>query len=244
MGRRMMKFMLKSVSHCIAINPDIKEKLEAMGAQPEKISVIPSFLPPPVRAEEIAEIPRETWDFIAGHKPVIAANAYAIIKYQGQDLYGIDMCIELCAALKNIYPGVGLVFFLPRIGDNEYFDKLKRRISEKGVEDDFLFQTTPCQLYPVLMKSDIFVRPTAIDSYGISVAEAIHFKVPAIASDVCLRPEGTVIFKSRDIAEFIDRVRTVWENYTDFKSKLESPQMPVVLKEILAVYGAVAGRKK
>jgi glycosyltransferase involved in cell wall biosynthesis len=242
LGRRLVRFMLKSASHCIAINAEIKAKLVAMGAPPERVSVVPAFLPPVVKEEEVAGIPRETGDFIASHKPLIAANAYAIIKYQGQDLYGIDMCIDLCAALKKDYPRVGVLFCLPRIGDIPAFNELKRSIEEKGVADNFIFQTEPGQFYPVLMKSDIMVRPTNTDSYGVSVAEAICFRVPAIASDVCPRPEGTILFKSRDIEDFIARVKMVWENYSDYKTKLESLEMPDNLSEILGIYRRVAGR--
>jgi glycosyltransferase involved in cell wall biosynthesis len=241
LGRRMTKAVLKSASHCIAINSEIKGKLVTLGAMPEKVSIVSPYLPPVIKEEEIAAVPPEVWTFIAGHTPIISANAFAIIKDKGEDLYGIDMCIGLCAALKSDYPSVGLIFFLPSIRDFEYFNELKRRISEKGIEGNFLFQTRPCQLYPVLMKSDIFVRPTATDSYGISVAEAIYFRVPSVASDVCRRPEGTVLFKSRDASDFITRVKTVWENYRNYKAKLESLAVTSPLDDILKIYRDIAG---
>jgi glycosyltransferase involved in cell wall biosynthesis len=243
LGRRMTKDALKSAAHCIAVNEEIKEKLVSLGAIPEKVSIVSPYLPPVVKEEEIAAVPPQVWDFIASHKPIISANAFAIVRDAGEDLYGIDMCIELCAALKSVYPGIGLVFFLPSIRDHEYFHALKRRISEKGIENNFLFQTMPCQLYPVLMKSDIFVRPTLTDSYGVSVAEAIHFKVPAVASDVCQRPEGTVLFKNRDMAGFIARVKSVWENYDEYKAKLESLAVTSPLDDILGIYRRLAGRE-
>ncbi len=242
-GRRMTKDVLKSAAHIIAVSPVIKEKLLSLGAPPEKVSVVPAYLPPVIKEEEIAEVPREVWTFMAGHRPLICGNAFAIIRDKGEDLYGIDMCIELCAALKSTYPGVGLVFFLPSIRDYEYFNELKRRISEKGIEDNFLFQTRPCQLYPVLMKSDIFIRPTSTEGDAISVREAFYLKVPSVASDVAPRPEGTVLFKSRDTADFIDRVRAVWENYAEYKKRLESVEIPEIMNEILAVYRHVAGNK-
>jgi glycosyltransferase involved in cell wall biosynthesis len=236
----MTKDILKSAAHCIAVNLEIKRKLVSLGAMPEKVSIVSPYLPPVIKEEEIAAVPPEVWTFMANHTPLISANAFAIIRDKGEDLYGIDMCIELCAALKSIYPGVGLVFALPSIRDYEYFNELKRRISDKGIEDNFLFQTRPCQLYPVLMKSDIFVRPTTVDSYGVSIAESICFRVPAVASDVCMRPEGTVLFKSQDTADFIARVKSVWENYGYYKSKLESLQVTSPLDDILKIYRQVA----
>lgn len=239
-GLKMTKSMLKSASHFIAINSDIKEKILSMGARPEKVSVIPAYLPPVIKEDEIAEIPQSVWAFMAGHTPLISANAFAITKYNGEDLYGIDMCIELCAALKSIYPGVGLVFCLPSIGDHDYFNELKRRISEKGIEDNFLFQTRPCQFYPVLMKSDIFVRPTNTDGDAVSLREALYLKTPSVASDAAPRPAGTLIFKNRNIEDFIARVKMVWGDYSNYRSKLESLKVTSGLDDILTTYRNIA----
>ena len=35
--------------------------------------------------------------------------------HNGYDLYGIDMCIDLCANLKNSCPKIGFVFCLPAL---------------------------------------------------------------------------------------------------------------------------------
>lgn len=242
-GRRMMKAMVKSATRVIAVNPEIKEKLVALGAAPEKVSIIPAYLPPAIKEEEIGEVPPEVWTFMAGHSPVISANAYAVTKFNGQDLYGIDMCIDLCAALKKDYPKIGIVFCLPSIGERDYFNELKRRTAEKGIEKNFLFQTKPCQFYPVLMKSDIFVRPTNTDGDAVSLREALYLKVPSVASDAAPRPAGTVIFKSRNIDDFIARVKKVWENSSEYKVRLESLELPDVLNEILAIYRRAAGRE-
>jgi glycosyltransferase involved in cell wall biosynthesis len=242
LGRRLMRVVFKSASHCIAINQEIKNKLVAMGARPERISVIPAFLPPVVREEEVAGIPREVDDFIAGHTPVISANAYAIIKYRGQDLYGIDMCIDLCAALQKDYPRIGVVFCLPRVGDVPAFNELKRRVSESGAGDNFLFHTRPGQFYPVLMKSAIFVRPTNTDGDAVSLREALYLKVPSVASDASPRPAGTVLFRSRDIQDFIARVKMVWDNYSNYKAELASLELPDTMDDILKIYHGVAGR--
>ncbi len=242
LGRRVMKALLSSAEWCIAVSPQVKDGLIALGARADRISVVPAYLPPVIKDEEIAEIPPAVWEFMAAHKPVISANAFNNIKYHGEDLYGIDMCIELCAALKDVFPGVGVVFCLPNIGDREYFAELKRRITEKDISNNFLFQTKPCQFYPVLMKSDIFVRPTSSDGDAVSLREALYLEIPSAASDAATRPEGTVIFKNRDVSDFIASVKKVWENYADYKKKAASLKMPDIMGEILAIYlRAVSG---
>ena len=224
----------------IVVGPQIKENIIALGIAPENIEVIPSFIPPTAREEEIAEIPQKIWDFIDSHNPVISANAYRIIFYNNQDLYGIDMCVDLCANLGQYYPKIGLVFSLPDIGDHEYFKKMKQRIAEKGIENNFLFITEQYQLYPILMKCDAFVRPTNVDGYGISIAESIYFKVPAVASDVCSRPEGTILFSSRDMGEFTSKVKDVLDNCDLYKEKLEAINLEDNFSQIMKVYQKVS----
>ena len=244
-GRKMVRVMLKSASHCIADSAEIKAKLISMGAKPERISVIPAFLTPAKNERETDSIPREIWDFIDSHTPVISAGAFRIGISDGQDRYGIDMCIELCASLKSNYPQIGFVFCLPEIGDYDYFSKMKQRIRAKNIENNFLFVTQPLdEVYPIWQKSDIFVRPTASDGDSVSLREALYLKTPSVASDVVPRPEGTVLFKNRDVEDFIARVKMVWDNYGYYKSRMESTEVENGLNEILKVYSSLASKGK
>lgn len=220
----------------IVVGPQIKEKIISLGIGPESIEVIPSFIPPAVREEDIAEIPKEVWDFMDSHSPVISANAFRISFYNTQDLYGIDMCIDLCANLKQYYPKVGLVFCLPDIGDYEYFKKMKQMIVEKGIGNNFLFITRQYQFYPILMKSDVFVRPTNTDGDAVSLREALYFKVPAVASDAVPRPEETILFKSRDIDDFTIKVKDVLDNYSFHKKRIGDIKFDDNFHKLLEIY--------
>lgn len=232
----LIKLGLRQTTFIIVVNPETKNFIVSLGVKSEKVKCIPAFVPPIIKKEDIDEIPHSIWNFIANHKPLILANAFRIVFYNNQDLYGINMCIDLCATLKNNYSQIGFIFCLPDIGDYEYFNKMKQKIKEKGIENNFLFQTKPCQLYPIIMKSDVFVRPTNIDGYGVSIAEAIYFKVPAVASNVCQRPGGTILFKSRNIEEFTSRVKDVLANYEHYKKRLETVKIANNSEKILKVF--------
>lgn len=234
--KRMLTWALKNMSNIIVVNPKIKDLIISLGIKSGNVKVIPSFIPPTVKKGKIVEIPQRVWDFIDTHKPIISANASAIRFYFNQDLYGIDMCVNLCAKLKNAYPKIGFVFCLPNVGDYGYFKKMKQRIVEKGVENNFLFQTKPCQFYPILMKSDVFVRPTNTDGDAVSIREALYFKVPLIASDAVLRPEGTILFKSRDIGDFTSKVKDMLDNYERHKKSLEAVNLEDNFEKIMKVY--------
>lgn len=234
--RHIIKFTIRHTSFIIALNPKIKELALSLGVKPERIEVIPSFISPSIREEEVAEIPQEIWDFIDSHKPVISANAFKIAFYNNEDLYGIDMCIDLCANLKKDYPQIGFVFCLPDIGDYDYFNKMKQQIKRKGIENNFFFQTKPCQFYPILMKSDVFVRPTNTDGDSVSLREALYFKILTIASDVVSRPEGTILFRSRNSGDFTSKVKNALRDYGKYKKRLEKVKQENNFDKIIKVY--------
>ena len=232
----------KARTYFIAVGPEIKEKVIHLGIKPENIEIISAFIPPTVKESDFAEIPTKTWRFIDNHKPVILANAFRIVFYNNQDLYGLDMCVEMCARLKRYYPNIGLVFCLPDIGDYNYFNQIKQRIKDKGIEDNFFFQTKPCQMYPLFTKTDVFVRPTNTDSDGVSIREAIYFKVPAVASDIIPRAEGAVLFKNRDIDDFTSRVKGVLDNYGEHKKRLEAITLESNAERVIKVYQRLVNR--
>ncbi|HEX8282304.1 MAG TPA: glycosyltransferase [Pyrinomonadaceae bacterium] len=167
------------------------------------------FIPPPLEDEEaiLATYPAEVLDFAASRRPLIAANAFQIIFYHGVDLYGLDMCVEMVASLKESYPNVGLIFALAEVGDATYLEKIKLRIDELGIKDNFFFLTGQRELWPLFRRADLMVRPTCSDGYGISVAEALHLGCQAVASDVCKRTPGTLTFANRDAEDFLLKCR-------------------------------------
>jgi hypothetical protein len=146
------------------------------------------------------------WNFINTHDPILTANAFRISFFQGEDLYGIDMCVRLCSKLKQQFPNIGLVFCLPDKNDENYFNQMMNMIQELEIGNNFLFVIESIELYPILSRSNLFLRPTNTDSYGISVAEALFLGIPAVASDVCERPYGSSLFHNRDEDEFKDAV--------------------------------------
>ncbi len=198
------------------------------------IDEIPSFIPPLITGE--VHIPKYILDFINHHSFIIAANASCIQFYRQLDLYGIDMCIQLMEKLIGQEKGAGLIFFLPNVNDKDYYNNLRLMAKEMGVSEHILFVTEKMEIYPVIGLSHLFIRPTCSDGYGISVAEAICQKVPAIASDVCERPAGTIIFKSRDLDELYKKTLDIMENYSSHVEKIRNMKQPDNKKKVLDIY--------
>jgi len=233
-----LAFKLASMAkiYFVVTSPQVRERILSLGIKSEYMTqdIIPAFIPPSLDGED--DISPDVDIFLNNHYPIIGANAYRIVFFKGVDLYGLDMCVELCARLKEEYPNIGLLFALPEIGDYRYFDFINNLIAIKGINDNVYFITNPCEFYSILKKCDVFVRPTCIDDYGVSVAEAIYFGVPAVASDVCPRAEGTMLFRSRDVNDFTNKVWDILHNYDYSKDRLREVKFVDTVGKLIEVY--------
>ena len=225
---------LNSFDAIICVKAGDKEYLCTKGIN-KPIYEIPAFIFPTAEAESIA-IPNYILDFINSKNFIISANASSIQFYDNKDLYGIDMCIDLIEKLNKSRKDVVMVFCIPYINNIEYFNKLKSEIRNRGIESKFLFVNEKIELYPIIKRTDLFLRPTNSDGYGVSIAEAIYNNVPAIASDVCVRPEGTILFKSRDMDDLYNKTVEVIENYDLFKEKLKTIKFEDNARKLLEIY--------
>jgi glycosyltransferase involved in cell wall biosynthesis len=79
---------------------------------------------------------------------------------------------------------------------------------------------------------DIFLRPNRSDGFGVSILEALNSKIPVIASDTCIRPDGSITFNSGDYESFTKQLSNVIEGRT----KLTFPQNDGNKKRIVELY--------
>ena len=86
---------------------------------------------------------------------------------------------------------------------------MKCKIEELGVKNNFYFLTGQRELWPLFKKVNLMVRPTSSDGFGISISEALFFSCPAIASNVCERPTGTIIFENRNLNDLTEKCITI-----------------------------------
>jgi hypothetical protein len=86
------------------------------------------------------------------------------------------------------------------------------------------------------MKSNIFVRPTNTDGDAVSLREALYFKIPSVVSDAVSRPEGSVLFRNRDVNDFTLKVRDALDNCEWHEKKLEAIKSEDNFKRIMSIY--------
>jgi len=163
------------------------------------LRVIPEFIPPasvpPLSHPALLTLRRR-------HRYLLASNAWRISFHHGEDLYGLDLLVESLASLV-IERGldVGLAVLLPTVGDENYLALLRRRAQERGIADRLLFVTEPvAEAASLWREADVVVRATNTDGSSLTVLEALALGVPVVASDCAERPEGTLLFRTRDSA--------------------------------------------
>jgi glycosyltransferase involved in cell wall biosynthesis len=207
------KLFLKSIDSLVVVGSHILEDYKNRKLQlPNEIIIEPAFLPPPEDKESkiLETYPKDLIDFLDNHSHIITANAFQISFHQAIDLYGLDMCIELTARLKKDYPTIGFIFALANEKVNtDYLEKMKKKIKELDIERNFYFLIGQKELWPLLKKANLMIRPTTTDGDALSIREAMYLGCTAIASDVSDRPKGTIMFKSRDINDLYIKTKEV-----------------------------------
>lgn len=241
--RLLVKISIRCSSAIIVVNSKIRDLCLNIGVKSNKIYLISPFISPIIDKKDLESIPKEVYRFINDHNPIISANAFKITFYNGEDLYGLDMCIESCYNLKNNYPNIGFIISIPDIGNYEYFEKLNKQIDEKGVRKNFYFINKQIEFYPIIINSDIFLRPTNTDGDSVSIRESLYFKTPVITSNVVPRPEGTILFKNRNVTDLTLKINEVLSKINENKFKLNNNNKEENVEKIINLYFKLTDQK-
>jgi glycosyltransferase involved in cell wall biosynthesis len=243
-GHYLLLLSLRNIDKIICVNPRIKKELLYLGFDSKKIEVIPAFIDPTSDEIDIKQLPEFFHKIRHKHKILITANAFRVSFYKNQDLYGIDLSIELMKSLiDNGHKNIGFIYVIPDIGDYDYFKNMQNLVKKYNLEDYFHFYTKPVAYPAVINMCDLFIRPTNTDGDALSIREAILLRRPAIASDVCKRPEGTILFKNRKVDDLYNKVIYIIENYTKCKKQIEGIEFEDNAEKILEVYKKVLNGK-
>ena len=220
--KMLLKYSLKHASLITGTNENIREVILSAGIKPENIKIITSFIPFIEKDEDYQKIPQYIRDFMNGHHPVLSANGWAVL-WDDVDLYGIDLLINAIKKLKDEYPNIGLVFKMSGIQTEDYWGELKKNFKDNDLKENILIiHGELSAFYPIITKSDVFVRPTYVDGEGISIKEALYLGVPTITSDACPRPKESIVFKNRDLNDLIKKLQSVLQNNKEYRNKIKN----------------------
>lgn len=219
--RKVVIYFLNRIDYFVVDTQKNKELAEKIVEDQKRITIIPEFIPPshipPLENDAILAMRQK-------HQYLLSSNAWQISFYNGQDLYGLDILVDLLQELVFIHElDVGMVFLLPNNGVKEYFEEIKRRIKSAKLIEHFIFITEPIKEASSLWQiSDVVIRATNTDGNSLTILEALSIQVPVVASDCCERPEGVVLFRTRDTDDLCEKIRAVLSSLESHRLKLKN----------------------
>ncbi len=208
--RGFTKRLLTKCDTAILVN---KEGYEAMRTDSScNYVLLPAFLPPDMKEEP--SLPKEILEWLenASKKDnpyIMCSNAYRLMIHNGEDLYGLDMCIEAMCYLQKKNNGLQyyLIFILASNPDQQdRLKKYKEIISKNGLNEKIMIWETPASFVRVLQKCNLVLRTTNTDGDAVSIREAQFFGKPVLASDIVGRPDGVYLFKTRDVEDLTSKI--------------------------------------
>lgn len=128
-------------------------------------------------------------------------SVWKLSKKLSEEIYNIPLAFQFLKENKEKYK---MLFLIGNkdISDMEYLDKL---ISEYGLALDIEILYGK-NLVNYVQNCSFLLKTNKVDGYGVALQEAMDLKIPAIASDVCVRPKGTILFNDNDIEDLTQKI--------------------------------------
>lgn len=214
---------LKLCDSVIVVNDKTLEYLNKY-IKASKIHLLPAFLPPII--DEEPDIPShvKVWiDKVRKREDSILmiSNASRLVLRNGEDLYGMDMCIDLISKLIEMNKSNYYLIFIAMTYSEEQrlmLENYKKRVIKEKLQDNILIVDEQLSFVRLITLSDIVLRTTNTDGDAISIREGLFYGKTVIASDVVKRPEGVLTFKTRDTNSLVDVVLSSKIKDSDNKS--------------------------
>lgn len=175
----------------ISVSKNLKEFLDSNGIP---TIFLPAYVPPNTLNEKLLNVNKDLFLF----------SVWKFNKKLATEVYNAPLAFELLKKNKSKFK---MLFMIGNEQDSDE-ELLKNMIDEYSVENDIevLYNEN---LIDYIKQCKFLLRPNLSDGYGVSIQEAMDLGVPAIASDICERPKGAVLFKSDDVEDLSKKVEYV-----------------------------------
>jgi N-acetyl-alpha-D-glucosaminyl L-malate synthase BshA len=175
---RAVAFSIERSHGVTAVSDSLKaDTIVSLGVQRE-ITVIPNFL-------DCVEYRRRYDPDLRVHLcPPETCSALIIHVSNFRPVKRVDRALDVFRRIRQELPAR-----LVLIGDGPVRPAIERLAAENGLASDVIFLGEQHDLVPYLSVSDLFLLPSAQESFGLAALEAMACEVPVIASSVGGLPE-------------------------------------------------------
>ncbi|SMC33370.1 glycosyltransferase family 4 protein [Moheibacter sediminis] len=176
----------------------------------EKAVVKEAFIPPDLNSEPA--IPVELNELINQNsdKKLIVSNAFRLDLHNDEDLYGLDLMVDVAKQIKTENKPYKIIFVVASQDDK--FGLMQNNqsiIEQENLSEQITIFNNPISFVKLIEKSDLVVRATNTDGDALTIREALYLEKPVIASDVVQRPEGTILFENRNSENLFVKINEV-----------------------------------
>ena len=213
------RWFLNLSDEVICVSDEIKELLKNKKAQ-----IIPAFVPPILDKE--ANLPAALQSLLKTNinKKIAVSNAFRLEQHKGEDLYGLDLLLDVASRFKKEKVAAFIIFIIADTNDAAgLYKKYENRIVSEKLEDYIAIFPKPISFVNLMQQSDVVVRATNTDGDALTVREALFFNKPIVVSDVTNRPEGSILFKNRNADDLYLKVVDAFKDKNE-PEKTEEPK--------------------
>lgn len=225
-GRR--RFARAVLSHCsrvIAVSEEIGSALREADLPAPLIAVHPAFLGSQLQPG----LPPKNFATVRGScRPLLAMADHP------SSIYGRRDAFRALRLLTPDFPDIGLAMFGPgqrseSVESDALAEGVRGRVHDFGELDH-------SSTLGLIARCDAFLRPTSIDGDSLSVREALSLGTRCVASDVSVRPPGTVLFRAEDCQDLAEKIAHALREPTPLAGMVDVG--PALLEEYRRAWGS------
>jgi glycosyltransferase involved in cell wall biosynthesis len=205
------------IKKCIVVSETVFDRFKGWGVK--SIQWIPAYIPPEFISKKELQVGRGVKVFY---------NASTLKSEESRSVYSLDMIFHL--SKQN-----NACDFHIFIGEEET-GALTEILSEINNYKNTYFYYNK-NMIDYMHAADVFIRPNRVDAFGISVQESLDLGVPAIASDVCTRSKGAILFPSGDVGKLNDILHATLNQ--DRSQSLRGYQPTTYVDEMIKLYASL-----
>jgi glycosyltransferase involved in cell wall biosynthesis len=204
----------------------------------EKTVEIPAFIPPAISgASDMVPL---SLKFNESNSFKMLLSGFIILNEKFYDLYGFGDAIRLLEQLRMNGKNAELVLIVLSHDKGkesaDYVKHLKNECLIKGLDKYVCWiEGVSMELWPMLKKVHVLLRPTKSDGDALSIRESLFLKVPVITSNVVPRPSDSIVYDVNSENDLLNKTIPLIENYQDYVSKIGNHNISFA-KQIIEQY--------
>jgi glycogen synthase len=212
-----VRLIIGLAGHVICRNEEMRATLIGVGANPNKVTILPGFLG--VHSRSDMPLPQSVQQFIDAHRPILGATVYVPKTGVLYPEYGLELITAAIQELRKVHPNIGVVLMGPG-------SEMQAQIKDADQLSEHLCFTGPLShdlVLNTMRNLTVFVRPTYTDGDSISVREALALKIPVVASDAAYRPQRVLCFAKGNAHDFVEKLSRVLGDRSAFTEDATMP---------------------